>query len=417
MSDARDSATRLVRALRDAGHVAYFAGGCVRDELLGAEPEDYDIATDAVPERVEELFPKTKAVGKSFGVVLVRTGRIVTEVATFREESGYSDKRRPDDVRFSDATADAQRRDFTINALFLDPLDTALRRGGRIIDYVEGQRDIEMGVVRAVGDPEARLAEDHLRALRAVRFASRLGFEIDERTQGAISVHASELEGVSRERVGDEARRMLAHPNRADAATTMQRLALDAPVLHDGRRPDARLDALHALPENASATEALGAWTLDRLDHNLAPGDVTAHVARLRKALVLANDETDALHNLLLGVTLLRDGWGGARVAQLKRWGGSAWSASALTLLGARDPDRADAIRADLDALARTPSGLSPMPLVDGDTLIEAGLTPGPMFGVWLDRAYDQQLEDRLTSREQALEAVHGWAREADERE
>ncbi|MEM1423575.1 MAG: CCA tRNA nucleotidyltransferase, partial [Planctomycetota bacterium] len=245
MSAQRDSAVRIVRTLAGAGHAAYFAGGCVRDELLGSEPKDYDVATDATPDEVEAAFRNTKPVGKSFGVILVRDGSSVTEVATFREEGAYTDKRRPDEVRFADAEADAHRRDFTINALFLDPLDTRDDQRGRVIDFVGGLEDLERGVVRAVGDPAERLAEDHLRALRAVRFAARFAFPIEERTADAIRAHASALEGVSRERIGDELRRILAHPRRAEGVRTIHALALDAPVLADralGDRPLATLD-------------------------------------------------------------------------------------------------------------------------------------------------------------------------------
>ncbi|GAB4547397.1 MAG: CCA tRNA nucleotidyltransferase [Phycisphaerales bacterium] len=411
--DAREAAVRIVRTLQSMGHVAYFAGGCVRDELLGLAPEDYDVATDATPEIVERTFRKTKPVGKSFGVVLVRDGRIVTEVATFREEGAYSDKRRPDAVRFADASADAHRRDFTINALFLDPLDAIERPGGRVIDFVGGLGDLERGVVRAVGDPAERLAEDHLRALRAVRFAARFAMPIEEHTGDAIRAHASELEGVSRERIGDELRRILAHPNRAGGARLMQALALDAPALHDGARPDAALDALERLPAGADAPLALAAWTVDRLHHDgraVTTDDVPETVGRLRRALVLANDECERLRDVLAGVPALRDGWDGAAVAQRKRWGGSGWCDGALGVLGARLSDLEARIRADLDTLANTPGGLAPMPIITGDDLIGAGYEPGPMFGVWLDRVYDAQLEGRIRTREEALSLLGGWA-------
>src|SRR5690606_2366392 len=171
----------IASTLRSHGHIAYFAGGCVRDALLGHPPTDYDIATDATPDRVQSLFDRTAAVGAHFGVVLVKRRGVTVEVATFRSEGPYSDQRRPDSVTFSDPESDARRRDFTINALFLDPL-----AGDKVIDFVGGRQDLKAGVVRAVGDPEARLAEDHLRALRAVRFTARLGFRLDQATAKAI---------------------------------------------------------------------------------------------------------------------------------------------------------------------------------------------------------------------------------------
>ncbi|VAX42094.1 CCA tRNA nucleotidyltransferase, partial [hydrothermal vent metagenome] len=276
-TQARNAATAIVRTLRGKGHTAYFAGGCVRDALLGAEPVDFDVATSARPEQVQALFRQTAAVGASFGVVLVKERGVMVEVATFRSDGPYSDKRRPDHVEFADAEHDAQRRDFTINALFLDPLagdaekspvcaqkscppSPGLQSGGAseehradqtdrpptevggsemegasgIIDFVGGLDDLRAGCIRAVGDPAQRLAEDHLRALRAVRFAARYGFEIEPRTAAAIRAHATDLAGVSCERIGEEFRRMMAHPSRAQAAELLGELGLDGVLLGEG---------------------------------------------------------------------------------------------------------------------------------------------------------------------------------------
>src|SRR3954469_23233625 len=209
----REDAEAVLRRLREAGHVAYFAGGCVRDLLLGLEPKDWDVATDAPPQRVRELFSKTEAVGAAFGVILVRHGKSVVEVATFRSEGNYLDGRRPSEVRFTTAEEDARRRDFTINGLFLDPL-----AGGppaeQVIDYVGGREDLRRGVLRAIGDPERRFAEDYLRLLRAVRFAARLGFPIPPATAAAVRRHAPRLAQIAPERVGDELRVMLPPPTR-----------------------------------------------------------------------------------------------------------------------------------------------------------------------------------------------------------
>jgi poly(A) polymerase len=212
-SSARRAGEAIIRTLVQAGHAAYFAGGCVRDELLGLTPTDYDVATDATPDRISALFPRTSEVGAAFGVVLVKSGREVTEVATFRSEGAYSDRRRPDSVTFSNPAEDAKRRDYTVNALFLDPhaggagsvegaVVTSHGSHGRVIDFVGGLLDLERRVLRAVGDPDQRLAEDHLRALRAARLAAKLGFQIDPGTAQAIRQHASQLQGVSRERIG-----------------------------------------------------------------------------------------------------------------------------------------------------------------------------------------------------------------------
>jgi len=237
-----EDAREVLLRLRAAGHVAYFAGGCVRDLLLGKRPKDWDVATDAPPARVREIFRNTQAVGAAFGVILVREGRSTVEVATFRTEGVYSDGRRPDEVAFTDAEHDARRRDFTMNGLFLDPENKA--EGGRqkaegnaerstsnaqrptfnvqtewgtVIDYVGGVADLRAGVVRAIGEASRRFGEDHLRLLRAVRFAARLGFMVQGETERAIVEHATKLKGISPERIAEELRMMLTPASRGRA--------------------------------------------------------------------------------------------------------------------------------------------------------------------------------------------------------
>src|SRR5258706_1624955 len=220
----REDALAVVHALRDAGHVAYFAGGCVRDALLGLEAKDYDVATDAVPVKVRSLFRNTRAVGQAFGVILVHIGQSVIEVATFRTDGKYLDGRRPSEVQFTTAEEDAKRRDFTINGLFLDPLTD------QVIDYVGGQQDLKSRTLRAIGDATARFEEDHLRLLRAVRFAARFGLTIEPLTLGAIAKHAERLAGISPERVGEEVRLMLTAPTRSTAWKMLRDVNL-APVI------------------------------------------------------------------------------------------------------------------------------------------------------------------------------------------
>ncbi|MEP0842429.1 MAG: CCA tRNA nucleotidyltransferase, partial [Phycisphaerae bacterium] len=197
------AAGRIVRALKDAGHQALWAGGCVRDMLLGREPSDIDIATSATPEQIMALFKPTRKVGVQFGVVLVRKAGHWFEVATFRRDVNYADGRRPEQVVFTDAREDALRRDFTINGLFYDPIT------GQVIDYVGGQEDLRAGLVRAIGDPAQRFAEDHLRLLRAARFAARLGFQIEASTAEAVRAHAADLVRISPERIREELEKML----------------------------------------------------------------------------------------------------------------------------------------------------------------------------------------------------------------
>lgn len=409
---AREVATRIVRVLRDAGHIAYFAGGCVRDALLGLHPTDFDVATDATPNTVRGLFKSTDAVGASFGVILVHertpAGRVTVEVATFRSDGPYSDARRPDAVKFSDPPSDAARRDFTINALFLDPLAAPRPDGGpTIIDFVNGQADLMAGVIRAVGDPEQRLAEDHLRALRAVRFAARLGFLIDAGTAAAITRHASELRGVSRERIGEELRRMLEHQRRAEACVLLQQLGLDGPVLAEAGRPAAALPLLTGLSGPTDPMLALAAWVLDRESAaamGLGDHGVNDAARRLRGALCLSNEESAALAGLLTTHQRVLRAWGSASVAQRKRLAASHLFAGALRLVAVAHPDLAGSVRIDVSGLAADGIGISPEPVLTGDDLIAAGFQPGPMFRRILEGVYDAQLEGRVRDRLAALE-------------
>jgi poly(A) polymerase len=442
---ARAAAIAILQTLRKAGHAAFLAGGCVRDELLGLAPTDYDIATDATPDRIRALFRRTNEVGAAFGVVLVTLGpseglpeQATVEVATFRSEGPYSDRRRPDSVSFSDPRADAARRDFTINALFLDPIPASLppateglSRGGisgragippaflqstpsgLVIDFIGGLPDLSRRLIRAVGDPDARLAEDHLRALRAVRLAARLGFEIDLATAGAIHAHARHLAGVSRERIGEEVRKMFTDPGRARAVSLIHRLGLDHPVLTELPRPRATGDPPATppwLPPSLSALQepdyptALAAWALDRgLTPN--PSTIPPVVSRYRAALCLSNDETDTLRDALIALAALETEWDSLPLPRQKRLaGGHPGFSRGLRLLQTRDPAKAQAVRHRLDQLAQTPSGLAPPPLLTGDHLVAAGFSPGPGFKALLDRVYDAQLEDRISTPAQALE-------------
>jgi poly(A) polymerase len=420
----RAAAAGMVRTLRDAGHVAYFAGGCVRDELLGLTPSDYDIATDATPDRVQSLFPRSSEVGKAFGVVIVhadRHGRDIVEVATFRADAAYSDARRPDSVRFSTPHDDAHRRDFTVNALFLDPFadpssnPPGLPRApetGAVIDLVGGVADLRARVLRAVGDPDQRLAEDHLRALRAARLAAKLAFAVEPATADAIRRHAAELRGVSRERIGDEVHRMLAHRSRALAAAHLASLGLLPPVLgidapSGGSPSGGSLSGgyrhLAAAPSDCDYAEALAAWALD-LHAAHEPHDVHALVQNWRRALCLSNQDRDTLRAILDGVHRLVAFWSGFGIASRKRTAAAAWFGPALRLLSIDAPDLARRIAADRDRLASTPSGLAPTPLLTGDMLVEMGFRPGPAFKSILDGVYDAQLEEKIRTEAEARE-------------
>ena len=233
----RELANAIARRLRERGHRALFAGGSVRDLLLGIPPHDYDIATSARPAEVQALFDHTVAVGAAFGVILVLPdGETPFEVATFRKDLGYTDRRRPDAIAFTDEREDALRRDFTVNALFLDPVS------GEVLDYVGGREDLAAGRLRAVGNPEERIAEDRLRMLRAVRFASRFHLAIDRDLAAAVRRHASSVVHVSAERIRDELVKML---TQGDAAVALE--LLEATGLLEVVMPEAV--ALRGVPQ------------------------------------------------------------------------------------------------------------------------------------------------------------------------
>ncbi len=385
----RDAAISIISALRDQGHTAYLAGGCVRDQLLGETPKDYDVATSAHPEHIAGLFKKTAAVGAAFGVMLVRDYGPTIEVATFRSDGPYSDARRPDHVEYSSPEEDAKRRDFTINALFLDPKVD----GDEIIDYVNGKADMEQRVLRAVGDPHQRLKEDHLRALRAVRFAARYDLEIDPVTSEAIKQHASELSGVSVERIGEEVRRMMAHPSRARAAGLLQQLKLDQAIFGTESQ-SLHLPILMELDPSSDSSTALAAWTIDRSNDTSAK--------EWRKRLDLSNEETQQLSATLeLSNQLLND-WNGLSTAQRKRLVCREHCCGAIMLARAIDPSTTESVCNSIQMMEIDGIGLNPEPLITGQTLIEMGQSPGESFKAVLDTVYDAQLEGRVDSNESA---------------
>ena len=402
MTDAspRSAALAVVQRLRAAGFRAYFAGGCVRDELLGRTPSDYDVATDAVPEQITGLFDRTAEVGAHFGVVLVKVHREVIEVATFRADGSYSDSRRPDSVRFSTPEDDAQRRDFTVNALFLDPGAPADRQ---VIDFVGGLADLKARVLRAVGDPHQRLAEDHLRALRAVRLASKLGFVIEPRTREAITQHAGDLRGVSRERIGDELRAMMGHPSRAMAATTLAELGLEAPVFRDGLGRFTG-GVLARLGGAAEFGVCLAGWQLDR-GLTLEEAAIEQSGRTLRDALLLSNREQSDYRHALLGLKALGPAWESAGIAARKRLLAGPL-AIGRELLRATDAARATRVDAEARGLAEDGIGIEPGMILTGDVLVSWGYRPGPAFKAILSGVYDAQLEGRVKNLEEARELV-----------
>jgi tRNA nucleotidyltransferase/poly(A) polymerase len=411
MTQARQAAEHIVRTLAEHGHVAYFAGGCVRDEVLGHEPSDYDVATDAPPARICELFPSAQEVGAAFGVMLVHSFKIVVEVATFREDAQYSDRRRPDSVRFSTAERDAQRRDFTINALFLDPFgepDAAHPAiCGRVIDYVGGLDDLEARCVRAVGDPSARLDEDHLRALRAVRFAARLGFTLDNATAEAIREHTSDLVGVSRERIGQEIKRMFEHESFGVSIALLTSLGLDAPVLGEASRAHSNKH-VGVLSSEQSYPLVLAAWALDRLEigvgqWDVRSRDVAALMIRWRESLCLSNVDRDGMGGILDSLRELEMHWEKRSEAWQKRLASGVHARSAMRLLRIRDEEVFASREASIERLSSRFGGLRPAALVTGQDLVDAGVESGPAIGRVLEEVYDAQLEGGVGDAAEAM--------------
>ncbi len=405
----RDAALDILNTLRDAGHVAYFAGGCVRDRLLGLEPKDYDVATDATPEVVQKRFKRSNAVGAAFGVVLVYHGhgdqRITTEVATFRTDGDYTDGRRPDRVTFTDAKHDAQRRDFTINGLFEDPPNPTKPRTEEprdedpdqptIIDYIGGVQDLNDKIIRAIGDPHQRFAEDYLRMLRAVRFAARFGFTIEPATADAIREHAPKLNRIARERIGDEFLRMFTErkpPSAATAAKLLIDFKLDDPVFDRALVATAQPDVLARLPDASDYPTRLVAWLPTLTQHEL------------RQALSLSNEQTDAIRDLRATLRDLAD-LTESELACRKRVYARPSFNPAIQIARANHASSIDADErlSDRDALAHDGIGLAPDPILTGDDLIAAGFQPGPAFKKILDDVYDAQLEGNVRDRDAAL--------------
>lgn len=400
-SDREDALAVLTR-LRGAGHVAYFAGGCVRDLLLGLTPKDFDVATDAPPDVVRKLFPNTQAVGAAFGVILVRQRKSTIEVATFRTDGAYTDGRRPDSVRFTTAEEDAQRRDFTINGLFLDPIEN------RIIDYVGGQIDLKARVIRAIGDPAKRFEEDYLRMLRAVRFAARLDFEIEETTYKAIELHASAITRISPERIADELRRMLTPATRYRAWIDLGLLRLYENLFR-GLRDTPRSMGLigsRVLPSSISFSLALAicAWDTACVDLHSNEKTINQAVVALRRSFKLSNDERNAIQAVMRdALSLLKRE---QTLAQRMRFMAKPTAADTRLLLSTlrdkgQEVGRVDDIEAQLQPLETI--DCAPRPLVTGDDLVAAGLSPGPAFKRALDQTYDAQLESRVRDRSDAL--------------
>jgi poly(A) polymerase len=436
----KDFAISIVRNLQEAGYQAYFVGGCVRDVILGREPADYDIATEATPDQVMRIFPETYAVGAKFGVVLVPASSAganedeVVEVATFRSDIGYSDGRHPDQVRYSkDPREDVERRDFTINGLLLNPINQ------EVLDFVGGRKDLESHIIRAIGEPERRFAEDKLRMLRAVRFAARFGYIIEPVTFAAIQKLASQIHQVSRERVRDELTKMLTEGHARSAFLLLDQTGLLREVLPEisamkgvEQPPQFHPEGdvfVHTLllldklpqPQPCPPTLAWGALLHDvgkPATFRIAPDRIRfdGHVdvgikmaAEICRRLRFSNDDAEQI------IALVGNHMRFAQAQQMKE------STLKKFMRMPRFEEHLELHRMDCQAshgdltsfnfvrekMAVMPAEvMRPAPLITGDDLIEAGYAPGPQFKEILAAIEDGQLEGRLRDRNAALEFV-----------
>jgi poly(A) polymerase len=428
--EPKAAATDIARRLQQAGHTAYFAGGCVRDELLGLDPHDYDIATSAKPEEVQKLFPHTQAVGAHFGVILVMEHGRAFEVATFRSDHEYVDGRRPEMVTFSTPEEDAARRDFTINGMFHDPV------ADKFIDFVGGQEDLRSKTLRAIGDPVARFREDKLRLLRAVRFAARFGYDIDPATWEAIKAHAADIHAVSAERIREEVVKILAHANRVRGFDLLDQSGLLKEILPEIEKlkgceqppqfhPEGDVFVhtramLELLPSDAPVGVALSVLfhdigkpptfryhaDEDRIrfsGHDRIGAEMTERVMerlRFSRADIDRTVEAVRQHMVFKDVQNMR-------TAKLKRFMAREGFEEELELHrvdcqsshGALD--NYDFLKTKAEEFANEP--LIPPPLVTGHDLMGLGWKPGPHFGPVLEAVQTAQLEGALTTTEEAI--------------
>jgi poly(A) polymerase len=440
-------AISIVRTLREHGHAAYLAGGCVRDLLLGREPADYDVATSATPDEVMRIFPESYAVGAQFGVVQVplpekdvasgvSAKSELVEVATFRSDIGYSDGRHPDEVRFTrDPRKDVERRDFTINGMMLDPLvDDPLKNG--VMDFVGGRKDLDAGILRAIGGPELRFAEDKLRMMRAVRFAARFDYNIEPSTFAAIQELAVEIRQVSRERVRDELTRMLieGHARRAflllDQSGLLHEVLPEIAAMKGVEQPPEfhpegdvfvhTLLLLENLPHPCPPTLAWGALLHDvgkpptfriaeriRFDNHVDVGVKMAE--EICRRLRFSNEDTKQILSLVDNHM---------RFAHAMRMSESTFKKFVRLPLFEEHLElhRLDcrASHGDLTSYNFTreriaslpPEAVRPVPLLTGDDLIAAGYHPGPRFKEILSAVEDGQLDGRLHNKDEAMQLV-----------
>ena len=407
-------ATRICARLHESGHVAYFAGGCVRDALLGREPKDFDVATDATPDRVREIFGKRKtlAFGASFGVIGVLPAKRPdfdvqpTEVATFRSDGQYSDGRRPDKVHYGDAEHDALRRDFTINGLFFDPADE------KVIDFVGGQADLAAGCLRTIGSAEERFEEDKLRMLRAVRFATTLGFELEPQTKAEIIQRAHEIEVVSGERIGAEMRRILVSIHAPRGLELLTECGLDRLIMPDLQLAD-RQPLIEYLGhrESMQFESSMALVVLVIAKHPSAPA-IDALIQWMKKCWRLSGEQTRQ-------IAAAASHWQVIAKADQKKWSevqptlidrDHACVLQVAAAVTAAENMPTEGVALCRQALQRPIQELNPEPLISGAVLQDQGYQPGPEFRHWLQTVRDAQLDGIITTKQAALDQIRKLA-------
>jgi len=424
------TAREICSRLRGSGHIAYFAGGCVRDMVRGCAPKDVDIVTDARPEEVQKIFPRTHAVGAHFGVIIVVENEFQFEVATFRSDDAYLDGRRPATVHFSSPEEDAQRRDFTVNGMFFDP------ENNTVIDFVGGRADLEAKLIRAIGQPAQRFSEDRLRLLRAVRFATTLDFQIEQKTWDALVANAPAITQISAERIRDELVRIFLSPHRLrgwdllDASGLLRAIIPEIESMKGCAQPPqfhpegdvfqhTRL-MLELLPEKVSLPLVFSVLLHDVAKPPTASVDETGRIRfnahdrigaemteQIMERLRFSRAEIDATVEMVRQHMVFKD-VPRMRVAKLKRFMARATFDEELELHRV-DCASSHAMLENYDFLVRKKEEFAnepiiPPPLITGDDLIALGMKPGPKFGEILEAVETRQLEGALKSREEALD-------------
>jgi tRNA nucleotidyltransferase/poly(A) polymerase len=394
----RQAAIKIIKRLRRNGFQALLAGGCVRDMLLRRRAKDYDIATDAEPRQVTKLFRRTLKVGAKFGVVIVMIEGKQVEVATFRTEAGYTNGRHPAKVKFATAAEDARRRDFTINGMFYDPLKK------EVIDYVNGQVDLKKELVRTIGKPEERFAEDYLRMLRAVRFSTQLGFAIEPRTFAAISSSAKNITKISGERIAMELEAILVNPNRSNGVSMLIKSEL-ARAIFPGLSSKCAKFAISALSKLRKRVDFALALAC------LFVGCPTEFALQKCKILKLSRNQTKHIKFLLTNRGKLLDAK--MSLADLKLILAEPYFEDLYELQRVIQKAERKSItpliklRKRINALGDVE--LRPKPLLDGHALIRLGAVPGPALGQLAQEMYITQLEGKLQRKGQAKQWVQKW--------